>query len=486
MALRLELKHSQSLVMTPQLQQSIKLLQLSNLDLAAVVDRELAENPLLQLEDDAQEAKERRSETGDAQPQPSASDDAGFAQGEPIRAATARGGGSGDAEFMSGDFAPPAEPTLREHLESQLCLAAETAKDRLLGHNLIDMVDEAGYLRGDLALLGERLGVSLLDIERVLAMIQEFDPPGVGARSLAECLELQLRELGRFDPMIGRLLRNLDLIAAQDLPRLARACAADIEDVRDMIAEIRQLNPKPGLKFGGAPVAQVVPDVFVRPRADGGWHIELNSETLPRLLVNRAYFTTVRSRSNREDRAFLGECLSAANWLVKSLDQRAQTILKVAEEIVRRQDGFLRQGAAYLQPMTLRDVAGEIEMHESTVSRASAHKYIATPRGLFEFRYFFTSAVAAADGAPSHSSEAVRHRIRQLVDAESPDAVLSDDQIVEALKAQGVDIARRTVAKYRDLMRIPSSRERRRAEETRPHGHRLGAAFSGRNAARSF
>ncbi|MFP4537017.1 MAG: RNA polymerase factor sigma-54 [Dichotomicrobium sp.] len=457
MALRLELKPSQSLVMTPQLQQSIKLLQLSNLELASFIDKELAENPLLQREEDA----ERGAGTANGEVVPGMH----VVPGDEGRSSFAPTRMSPSGEPPPSDFAPPDGPSLHEHLKAQLNLAAESPKERMIGLNLIDMIDEAGYLRGDTGRLAERLGVAAADVERMLALVQGFDPAGVGARDLAECLELQLRELGRFDPMIARLLRHLDLIAARDLPRLARLCEAETEDVRDMIAEIRRLNPKPGLRFGGAPVAQIAPDVFVRSRADGGWFVELNSETLPRLLVDRAYLATVRARAGRDDRAFLGDCLNAANWLVKSLDQRARTILRVAEEIVRRQDGFLRHGAEYLQPMTLRDVAGEIDMHESTVSRASAHKYMATPRGQFEFRYFFTSAVAAADGAPAHSSEAVRHRIRQLVEAETPETVLSDDQIVAALKASGIDIARRTVAKYRDLMRIPSSRERRRSKK---------------------
>lgn len=456
MALRLELKPSQSLVMTPQLQQSIKLLQLSNLELAAVIDRELAENPLLQRAEESEggEGPARDEEAGaDQSPLPD----------EGPSLSTPQMGTSG--EPPPSDFAPAQEPSLRAHLEDQLSLAASSPKLRLIGLNLIDMIDDAGYLRGDIGQLAERLNVPPEEVECVLGLLQTFDPSGVGARDLAECLEIQLREQGRLDPMIATLLRHLDLIATQDLPKLARLCQADTDDVRDMIAEIRRLNPKPGLRFGGAPVAQITPDVFVRARADGNWHVELNGETLPRLLVDRAYFATVRAQANRDDRAFLGDCLNAANWLVRSLDQRARTILKVAEEIVRRQDGFLRHGAEHLQPMTLRDVAAEIDMHESTVSRASAHKYLATPRGLFEFRYFFTSAVAAADGAAAHSSEAVRYRIKQLVDAETPDSVLSDDQIVEALKASGIDIARRTVAKYRDLMRIPSSRERRRAKK---------------------
>ncbi|RIA56643.1 RNA polymerase factor sigma-54 [Dichotomicrobium thermohalophilum] len=456
MALRLELKPSQSLVMTPQLQQSIKLLQLSNLELASVIDRELAENPLLQRAEEAEAGESTVSEADFSLEQ------APFPEGG-ASLSTPQAGASG--EPPPGDFAPPEGPSLRAHLEEQLSLAAPSPKERMIGLNLIDMIDEAGYLRGDTGQLAERLNVAPEDVERVLTLLQSFDPAGVGARGLPECLEIQLREQGRLDPMIATLLRHLDLIAAQDLPKLARLCEADIEDVRDMIAEIRRLNPKPGLCFGGAPVAQITPDVVVRARPDGNWHVELNGQTLPRLLVDRAYFATVRAQASHDDRAFLGDCLNAANWLVRSLDQRARTILKVAEEIVRRQDGFLRHGAEHLQPMTLRDVAAEIDMHESTVSRASAHKYMATPRGLFEFRYFFTSAVAAADGASAHSSEAVRHRIKQLVDAETPDSVLSDDQIVEALKASGIDIARRTVAKYRDLMRIPSSRERRRAKK---------------------
>jgi len=456
MALRLELKPSQSLVMTPQLQQSIKLLQLSNLELSAVIDRELAENPLLQRAEEAEDHK-NVVEASD----PARDEHAFLDQGPRLSAGAAAPRG----EPPPSDFAPPEAPSLRAFLEEQFSLARPSPKERMIGLNLIDMIDEAGYLRGDTAQLAERLNVGVVEVERVLGKLQTFEPSGVGARNLSECLAIQLREQGRLDPMIATLLNHLDMIAAQDFPKLARLCAADIEDVRDMIAEIRRLNPKPGLRFGGAPVVQITPDVFVRARSDGSWHVELNSETLPRLLVDRAYFATVRAQASRYDRVFLGDCLNAANWLVRSLDQRARTILKVAEEIVRRQDGFLHHGAEHLQPMTLRDVAAEIDMHESTVSRASAHKYVATPRGLFEFRYFFTSAVSAANGAAAHSSEAVRFRIRQLVDSETPRTVLSDDQIVEALKAFGIDIARRTVAKYRDLMRIPSSRERRRAKK---------------------
>jgi len=452
MALRLELKQGQALVMTPQLQQSIKLLQLSHLELASFIERELAENPLLQRAEEAS----RRSDGTNAPDKTSASDNAPTGLAFPRNSAS--------HELPPNDFAPPERPTLRAHLEEQLNLAATCPKQRLIGLNLIDMVDETGYLRGDLARLAERLGTTPNEIECVLSLLQSFDPAGVAARDLAECLGLQLRELGRYDPMIARLLNHLDLIAAQDFSRLARVCEAEIEDVRDMIAEIRKLDPKPGLRFGGEPVSQITPDVTVSALGDGSWRVELNGETLPRLLIDRTYLATVRAHAGRDERAFLGECLNAANWLVKSLDQRAKTILKVAEEIVRRQDGFLRYGAEHLHPMTLRDVASKIDMHESTVSRASAHKYMATPRGLFEFRYFFTSAVPGAEGTVEHSSEAVRYRIKHLIDAESPDAVLSDDQIVAVLRETGINVARRTVAKYRDIMRIPASAARKRAK----------------------
>jgi len=230
-----------------------------------------------------------------------------------------------------------------------------------------------------------------------------------------------------------------------------------------MLAELRALDPKPGHAFGGGVVPTVVPDVIVRPVKEGGFRVELNTETLPRVLVNRGYYSAVvRSTKVPNERAYLSECLQTANWLVKSLDQRARTILKVATEIVRQQSAFLQHGVAHLRPLNLRTVADEIGMHESTVSRVTANKYMATTRGIFELKYFFTSAIASADGGDSHSAEAVRHRIRQLIDAEAASAVLSDDAIVAVLRDAGIDIARRTVAKYRESMRIPSSVERRR------------------------
>jgi RNA polymerase sigma-54 factor len=302
--------------------------------------------------------------------------------------------------------------------------------------------------------------------------VQGFDPPGVCARNLTECLAIQLKERNRFDPAMAALVAHLDLLAKRDLAALRRLCGVSEEDLTDMIAEIRQLNPKPGLAFGSTLVQPIVPDVFVRPGPDGGFLIELNSDTLPKVLVNQSYHSAVaRTAKNEKDKTYLADCLQTATWLIRALDQRAKTILKVATEIVRQQDGFFVHGVQHLRPLNLKTIADAISMHESTVSRVTANKYMATNRGIFELKYFFTSAIAAADGGDAHSAEAVRHRIRQLIDAESPEQVLSDDTIVEKLREAGIDIARRTVAKYREAMRIASSVQRRREKQSS-----LGAA----------
>jgi len=304
----------------------------------------------------------------------------------------------------------------------------------------------------------------------VLAILQGFDPPGVCARNLTECLAIQLKERDRFDPAMQTLVEHLDLLAKRDLAALRKVCDVSEDDLSDMIAEIRHLNPKPGLAFGSTLVQPIVPDVFVRVAQDGGWLVELNSDTLPKVLVNQSYYTTVsKTAKNDGEKSYLAECLQTATWLMRALDQRAKTILKVSTEIVRQQDAFFAHGVQFLRPLNLKTVADAISMHESTVSRVTANKYMATSRGIFELKYFFTSSIAASDGGEAHSAEAVRHRIKQLIDAESAQDVLSDDTIVERLREAGIDIARRTVAKYREAMRIPSSVQRRR-EKHAPAG----------------
>jgi RNA polymerase sigma-54 factor len=333
----------------------------------------------------------------------------------------------------------------------------------MIGRYLIDMVDEAGYLSGDLAGVAEKLGAPLTAVEAVLAELQTFDPSGVCARNLTECLSIQLRDRDRFDPAMQGLVAHLDLLAKRDLAGLRRICGVNDEDLADMIAEIRNLNPKPGLAFGSTVVQPIVPDVMVRSGPDGSWRVELNSDTLPKVLINQRYYAQVSTGArNDKDKSYLAECLQTATWLVRALDQRAKTILKVSSEIVRQQDAFFDKGVQHLRPLNLKTVADAISMHESTVSRVTANKYMATPRGIFELKYFFTSSIASSDGGEAHSAEAVRDRIRQLIDAESAQDVLSDDTIVDKLNGIGIDIARRTVAKYREAMRIPSSVQRRR------------------------
>lgn len=507
---RLELRQGQTLVMTPQLQQAIKLLQLSNIELSAYVEQELERNPLLERQDgdgppdDGRDPFEIAEQDGAAESvRLDFTGDAGVAAAQaaidtdydntftsdsrtdaayegPAPDSARITGAGGDMRFGDDDnsleqtLAEAA--TLREHVMRQWGLVAAAPAERLIGQALIDSLDEAGYVTEPLAEIGDRLGIAEVAVEAVLLRLQELDPAGVFARSLKECLALQLRELDRLDPAMQALLDNLELLAKRDMASLLKVCGVDQEDLSDMVREIRALNPKPGLIFGGEPVQTLIPDVYVRRGPDGAWLVELNNETLPRVLVNTRYYAKVMrpargssgATAREQDKAaktFLSDCLNTANWLVKSLDQRAQTILKVSSEIVRQQENFLRQGVQYLKPLNLKAVAEAIEMHESTVSRVTSNKTMATPRGIFELKYFFTASISATDGGESFSAEAIRYRIKDLIDAEKPDDILSDDKIVEILAGRGVDIARRTVAKYREAMNIPSSVERRRLKK---------------------
>jgi RNA polymerase sigma-54 factor len=497
---RLQIRQSHALVMTPQLMQAIKLLQLSNLDLVAYVEAELERNPLLdrgaegepaaaepdgiQSADNASEDGETRS-GGEIEPPHEANDerldsrldDTSADDSEPIRPrasdapagysewAGVGSGGRDDGEYNLEAFVS-AETTLTDRLREQLTLAIADPVRRMIGLYLVDLVDEAGYLTGDVAAAAEKLGTSVAEIESVLSVLQSFEPPGVCARDLAECLAIQLKERNRYDPAMAAMVARLDLLARRDFAALKKICGVGEEDLADMVAEIRRLNPKPGLAYGTAIVQPIVPDVFVRPGPDGGWIVELNSQTLPKVLVNQSYYSEVSATTKRDtEKSYLAECLQNATWLVRALDQRARTILKVSHEIVRQQDAFFARGVEQLRPLNLKTVAEAISMHESTVSRVTANKYMATPRGIFELKYFFTSAIAAAYGGEAHSAEAVRHRIKQLIDAEPAADVLSDDTIVEKLREAGIDIARRTVAKYREAMRIPSSVQRRREKK---------------------
>lgn len=498
---RLDLRQSQSLVMTPQLQQAIRLLALSNLEIESFIAEELEKNPLLDTgagdEDSNAEAPAPDAvilsegdepatadilvQSGDAvqdAPLDVDYDSEDFHQDSAADAMRGLDGGLGMEGIATGgsagegtdyDSFAAANVSLHDHLLAQAgeCLSGP---DLVIAGQIIEQIDETGYLTGSLLDLAHRLGAPLHDVERVLGVIQTFDPSGVGARSLSECLAIQAKEADRYDPAMARLIDNLDHLAKGNLSALKRICGVDDEDIGDMIRELRGYDPKPGCRFGQSDrVDAVVPDVFVGRRGSG-WVIELNSATLPRLLVNRSYYAELsRGPQNRQSKAWLSDCLASANWLMKALDQRARTIVKVSTEIVKQQDGFFRNGVASLRPLTLRAVAEAIGMHESTVSRVTSNKYLSCDRGLFELKYFFTSGIQSADGGDAVSAEAVKSHIKTLIAAEDPKAILSDDQLVEMLRAKGFDIARRTVAKYREAIGIGSSVQRRRQKALGAH-----------------
>jgi len=526
---RLDQRQSQSLVMTPQLQQAIKLLQMSNLELAGYIEQELESNPLLERDDGANESgndqadneagSQSDSQSGDLpgdqagdksgdqdanfdeQPQIDSDslstidfdskpgdvdipDEAGYdvdydntynntsdaeAPAQPLQemnfTAGAGGGGSGgyDGDLPGIEETVSEKPTMREHLLEQLHMDVVNPVDRMIGHHLIGALDETGYITGDLTDIADTLGCPLEHVEATLVAVQGFDPTGIFARNLRECLSLQLRERDRLDPAMAALMDNLDLVAKREFTALCKICGVDMEDVTDMVLELRSLNPKPGLDFEHDLIQVVTPDVFMRAQPSGGWYLELNNQNLPKVLVNNHYFSKVtKAPLKKTDKDYINEQFQTANWLVKALHQRATTILKVASEIVRQQDAFFRKGVQHLKPLVLRNIADVIDMHESTVSRVTSNKYISTPRGIYELKYFFTSSIASSTGGDAISAESVRHKIKDLIDAEDPKKILSDDKITDILNGEGMDVARRTVAKYRESLSLGSSVQRRR------------------------
>lgn len=479
---RLDLRQTQSLVMTPQLRQAIQLLQFNNTEVSQFLEDELLKNPLLE-----------RVESETESSGPAAGDDAGPPAGDdqgpvgrseenvvdayPYSAdaaldvdfsnvydagSAADGGGraAGEADDWIGQLADH-PPDLREQLEQQARLAFRDPMRRRIAAALIMGLDAAGRLVEPPERLAEMLGVDLVMLEQVRQVMMRFDPVGVFARDLAECLAVQLEERNRLDPAMRALLANLELLARRDHKALMEICGVDAEDLRDMIAEIRRLDPKPGAAQDMRPMTPLIPDVLMRAGVEGDYQLELNPETMPRLLIRRGFHGRMSVGASRETKQFLAERIQSANWLVRALESRADTILRVAAEIVRHQDAFFRYGIGFLRPLTLREVAAALEIHESTVSRVTSNKIIATPRGIFEMKFFFTTALAGVNGE-SHSAEAVRHRVAALIENEPADRILSDDALAAMLQKEGIDIARRTVAKYREALRIPGSAQRRR------------------------
>jgi RNA polymerase sigma-54 factor len=482
---RLDLRQSQSLVMTPQLQQAIKLLALSNLEIEAFIGEALEANPLLEMGEGAAPPDEVVPDDFDVRRttlEGSSVDQLiGEGRAEDDRPLdidpatldrdrdTGDGDWGGDFRVTMGEDGPGIDergqsaPTLAEHLHAQIGQVSRDARLATIARHIVDQLDEAGYLPATSADLARELGVDEDEVEAALELIQSLDPTGVGARNLSECIALQAKEADRHDPAMARLIENLDLLARGEIPRLKRMCGVDDEDFADMLAELRGYDPKPGLRFGSGGGDPVTPDVLVLARSDGGWDIALNQATLPRLIVNRSYYVEMRGAcDDKAARGWLSDKLADANWLVKALDQRQKTILKVASELVRQQDGFFRYGVSHLKPLTLRAVAETIAMHESTVSRVTSNKYLSCERGTFELKYFFTSGVGLTDGEGGASAEAVKAAIKALIDAEDPKAILSDDTLVDLLKAKGFELARRTVAKYREAIGLGSSVQRRR------------------------
>lgn len=493
---KLNLRQSQSLVMTPQLMQSIKLLQLSTIELTAFIENEVEKNPLIEIaqNDDFSSQEPMHAEGDQTSPDPQewldtefstqtssvkeqfdTDVDNVFTADGPSAAANVDPSSSreqssalpthtalSDQEYDLEAFVE-AKLSLVDHLNDQIALIGLNPADRLIAAALVETVDDGGYCRAELDQVAQRLDTDVENVWAVLEVLQGLEPLGVFAQDLCQCLKIQLKDKDRLDPAMELMVDNLDLLAKSDFPAIKRLCKVDAEDLVQMVQEIRALDPKPGTAFSSAPVQAIVPDVSVQQGADGSWHVQLISDSLPKVLINHDYYATItRQINDKTEKQFMTDCLQTANWLTKSLDQRARTILKVATEIVAQQDAFLVHGVEFLRPMNLKQVADAIGMHDSTVSRVTSNKYMLTHRGIFELKYFFTSGVGGAEGVDAHSAEAVKHRIGQLIASETASSVYSDDGLVKALAQDGVDVARRTVAKYREAMGIASSVQRRR------------------------
>ncbi|MBF0454614.1 MAG: RNA polymerase factor sigma-54 [Magnetococcales bacterium] len=496
LGLELKLRMGMQLVMTPQLQMAIKLLQMSSLDLSDYLQEELEKNPLLEKNEEGEGESGGGESDASSSSNAAAKDSASPSESTP-EAPTSKeaeapepglneelgvdaswediyGDSYGAVPFENspgGMEAPPIEntlstgQTLQDHLIWQLGVSAMNEKERTLGLTIIDAVDENGYLASDLQSLADMANSSLDDIEDVLLLIQSFEPAGVAARDLADCLKMQLKSQGMAVSPYLDLLDNLEDLARRDFRKLRRILKISEEDLADAVSVIQSLNPKPGLAFGSDQTNYVVPDVFVR-KLEGEWVVEINPETVPNLRINRSYENSLGSRMSDKDKQFLTDNARSAQWLIKSLEQRSSTIFRVAESIVRFQKDFLDRGPEHLKPLILKDVADDIGVHESTTSRVTSNKYMHTPRGIFELKFFFSSSLGSITGE-THSSEAVKFKIKKLVDSEPPRRPYSDEKLAKLLSEQGIDVARRTVAKYRDALNIPSSSRRKQLSPDR-------------------
>lgn len=455
----------QTIGLTPALQQSIKLLELSSQALAELVAEAVAENPLLEW---AEEPPVLRGKPAKAPAPPAARRarplPAGFARlfANASRRVTA-GGSDRSADLPAGG------PSLQDHLLQQLGADVANVQDRAIGRALIESLDEAGYLPGNPGDLAKRLKVEPARLQRILARLRQFDPPGVFARDLADCLALQLAERGRLDASMRILLEHLDLLAAGERKALMKRCAVDAARLDVMIAELRRLDPRPGLAFDRASLPSIVPDLTIeRAQGGSGWSIELSGE--PRLALNERY--PVPASLDAASARYVKERLSAAQWLLRALDRRSETLLRVVHEIVLRQGDFLDHGVPALKPLSRRQIAHRLDLHESTVSRAIANKYAGTPRGIVALADFFAVPLHAANEERSHAPAAVRARLRRLIGGEPAGDPISDEALVQKLASEGIVLARRTVAKYRSMLKIAPAAARRREKTLSSPGRR--------------
>jgi RNA polymerase sigma-54 factor len=490
LAVQLHHRQAQSLAITPQLIQSVQLLQYSGEELEDFLREQVEKNPLIDVIGGSRSSSaigegcdERNGPSENLKAKQASVDISHLSHPQEVRSAgpehlplrSAMGRLDSRVSSTADDLQNlenycASSISLKEHLRSQLAMAVRNKPDLSIAWEIVDSLEPDGYLRRDLSEIAETLGVDRPKVAAILDIVQTLEPTGVGARNLSECLRLQLREQDRLDPAMSAFLENLPLLADYRIPALAKICGVDREDILDMAKEIRELDPRPGSRFDCDPVLPALPDILVHMRQDGTLIVDLNSELLPKILVDRKYFAEITANClSKNDRTFVVDCWKSANWLARNLDQRAQTILKVATEIVAQQRKFFVEGVERLRPLTLKDVAQAVGLHESTVSRATSNKYMTTNRGTFELKFFFTNPIASSDGGADYSAEAIRHKLKSLMDTETADSVLSDDAIVIELRRSGVDIARRTITKYRDAMNIGSSLQRRRqklAQET--------------------
>lgn len=484
---KLEIKQSQSLLMTPQLRQAINLLQMSNLELSSVIEQELASNPLLEREDDflnqdnekEQTIDDYASETEDNVDTPldididnTFDDDGSDCEGyetandydwqDYAKNKDKRHSPEEDYDFFEQKLS--STKSLYQHLSEQIQISLADTKEKIIAFRLMSFLDESGYFRGDTKKIAAILHTEESNVTKVLNKLKEFEPSGIFAENLAECIALQLKEKDRLDIKMQTLLQNLDLLGKREYKRLQKKLNVDEGDLKEMILDIQSTNPKPALEYEQKETDYIIPDVFVRRNKYGEYYVELNSRSLPRVLIDQRYYKEIKRQSekNKEAKKYLKTQSGSASFLIRALRQRADTILRISEEIVKTQRDFFENGIESLKPMALKDIAEAVEMHESTVSRVTANKYMHTPLGIFELKYFFSSAAGSYSGEDNQSTTAIKHKIKQMIENEDPKKILSDDKISELLAREGLKVARRTVAKYRESLKIAPSSERKR------------------------